>query len=320
MSLAVIAIGRDEGARLEACLTAALADLPPGARLVYVDSGSTDGSPARAAALGAEVVALEPPFTAARARNAGLAALGAPLPEAVQFIDGDCALEPGWLAKGQTALAADEGLAMVTGWRRERHPERNIYHAMAEAEWHRPPGPVTSNHGDMMIRGRDLASLGGFDGALIASEDEELCLRLLKAGRGLLRLPTDMSWHDIDMTRFPQWWRRMVRGGHGHAQIASRHPGAAARERRRAWLWGLVLPVLTLAGLFVTPWALLLLFAWPASWAKTALGLRRGGMAPRRAAAVAAFYTASKPAMLQGILTYHARRLTGRALALIEYK
>jgi hypothetical protein len=67
--------------------------------VVYVDSGSTDGSPARAAAAGAQVVALDmaQPFTAARARNAGLAALAADPPDLVLMIDGDCTLQPGFL-------------------------------------------------------------------------------------------------------------------------------------------------------------------------------------------------------------------------------
>ncbi|NDU99474.1 glycosyltransferase [Pseudoroseicyclus tamaricis] len=319
MSLAVIAIGRDEGERLRACLEAALAEAE---RVIYVDSGSSDGSVALARRLGAEVVELDKtqPFTAARARNAGLAALAEAPPELVQFVDGDCALEPGWLSKGRTALEADPTLGMVTGWRRERRPERNIYHRMAEAEWQRPPGPTTSNHGDMLVRHRDLAALDGFDGSFIASEDDEFCLRLAEEGRGLLRLPAVMTWHDIDMTRIGQWWRRMLRAGHGLGQIAAKHRGANARERARAWGWGFTLPLVTLAGLAFTPWALLLLLAWPATWAKTALGLRRRGLAPGVAARMAGFYTLAKVPTLIGLLTYHRRRLTGRAMGLIEYK
>ena len=52
-----------------ACLTSL-----GGASVVYVDSGSTDGSVDLARDLGADVVELDlsSPFTAARARNAGL--------------------------------------------------------------------------------------------------------------------------------------------------------------------------------------------------------------------------------------------------------
>jgi len=93
--LGAVIIGRNEGARLVACLASFPASVRP---LVYVDSGSTDGSVAAAKAAGAEVVALDMsvPFTAARARNEGfqrLLQMGAP--EFVQFVDGDCVVQPG---------------------------------------------------------------------------------------------------------------------------------------------------------------------------------------------------------------------------------
>ena len=51
-----VVIGRNEGARLLACLAALQGRVR---RLVYVDSGSTDGSVAVATAAGAEVVGAE---------------------------------------------------------------------------------------------------------------------------------------------------------------------------------------------------------------------------------------------------------------------
>ena len=73
-TIGAVVIGRNEGERLVRCL-ASLAGAT--GHVVYVDSGSTDGSVAAAQAAGAEVVTLDPdrPFTAARARNAGFARL-----------------------------------------------------------------------------------------------------------------------------------------------------------------------------------------------------------------------------------------------------
>ena len=95
---AMIIIGRNEGEKFLACL-ASIGDRF--SRVIYVDSGSTDGSVAAAEAAGLEVVHLDMdrPFTAARARNAGLDHLtgGGALPDFVQFLDGDCVLQPGWI-------------------------------------------------------------------------------------------------------------------------------------------------------------------------------------------------------------------------------
>ncbi len=96
-----VVIGRNEGARLVACLASLRGQVR---RVVYVDSGSTDGSVAAAEAAGAEVVGLDMgrPFTAARARNAGLARLeGAGF---VQLVDGDCEVRQGWVAAALAAL------------------------------------------------------------------------------------------------------------------------------------------------------------------------------------------------------------------------
>ena len=122
-----------------------------------------------------------------------------------------------------------------------------------------------------------------------------------------------MTLHDAAMTRFGQWWQRARRGGHAYAEGAALHGAPPERhnvaEVRRALLWGLVLPVLTLGGLFFTPWALALLFLWPAQM----LRLRARGMPAEQAF----FLTLIKLPEAQGVLTYWGRRLTGRRRRLI---
>jgi glycosyltransferase involved in cell wall biosynthesis len=319
MNVAVVIIGRNEGARLKACLDSLKGQ---GLRLVYVDSGSSDGSVAAARAVGAKVVELDraTPFTAARARNAGFDALGADLPEAVHFIDGDCIVEPGWIEAAVAALAADSSLGLVTGWRSEIYPEASVYNALCDHEWHRPAGEIVACGGDMLLRVAAYRAVGGFDGQIIASEDEEFCQRLRKAGWRLMRLPLPMTRHDAAMTRFDQWWRRAVRSGHGFAQVGEMHPGYFARERARVWAYGLALPVLALGGLFWWPLLVAVLAAYSMSYAKTAQGLRAGGMGTRAALHQAIFLSLSKFPNLIGMLTYKLRKWQGVAMQIIEYK
>ncbi|NIC41039.1 glycosyltransferase family 2 protein [Aquabacterium sp. A08] len=247
--LGLVAIGRNEGERLRACLASVRDTVPC---VVYVDSGSTDGSVAMAQAMGVHVVNLDMtvPFTAARARNEGWRALLALAPDLqfIQFVDGDCAVAPGWLDQAQTFMNTHPEHAAVCGRRREKFPERSIYNRLCDWEWDTPVGDALACGGDVLMRVSALKQVGGYRDDLIAGEEPELCVRLRQAGWRIHRLGADMTLHDAAMTRFGQWWRRTVRGGHAFAEGAWLHGAAPERhwvkETRRAAVWGLVLPLL----------------------------------------------------------------------------
>ena len=319
---AAVVIGRNEGARLSACLASLAGQATP---LVYVDSGSTDDSLARARGAGADVVALDmaQPFTAARARNAGLdraRALGAS--GLVQFVDGDCIVEPGWLDSGRAALAADPRLACVAGRRAEVAPDRSLYNLACDVEWDTPVGPALAVGGDMLARIDALAAVGGFDPTLIAGEEPELCLRLRRAGWRIARLDAPMTRHDAAMDRFGQWWRRMRRGGHAFAEVSWRHrtdgQGFWRAETRRALIWGAGLPlaVVVAGALHPAGWALALV--WPLQGLRLARRDRTGRPHRLRRAGLMML---GKSAEALGVAEYHMRRLAGRRRdRLIEYK
>lgn len=313
--LGAVVIGRNEGARLVACLQS----FPDWVRpLVYVDSGSTDGSVEAARAAGADVVALDMalPFTAARARNAGfdrLRALGTP--EFVQFVDGDCRMQPGWLETAEAFLAARPGVAVVCGRRREVHPEVSIWNRLCDAEWDTPVGKAKACGGDALMRVEAVAEVQGYDPTLIAGEEPELCVRLRRAGWDVWRIDQEMTLHDAALTRIGQWWKRTRRGGHAFAEGAAMHGAPPERhwvaETRRAVLWGLVLPLVTLLGLAFTPWAALLLLVWPLQILRLSRrhGWERG-----------TFMVLAKIPEALGVLEYHMNRLRRRRSQLIEYK
>lgn len=318
--VAAIAIGRNEGDRLRRCLASLAAEAIP---VTYVDSGSTDDSLAIARAAGATIVELDTrvPFTAARARNAGFAALPHPRPAYVQFLDGDCALVPGWLPAATAFLDSHPDYALVTGWRSEIAPETSLYNAICDHEWHRPAGDIATCGGDMLVRSDAFAAIHGFNPAIIAAEDDDFCLRLARAGHRLHRLPLPMTRHDAAITRFAQFWNRATRAGHAFAEIGRLHPPHFRAEQTRSLLYGALLPLLALAGLATTLWltaAALALLAL--STFRTARGLARDGIALGRAARMALLFTLTKPANALGMARYHLRRLRGQAPTLIEYK
>ncbi|ATF19420.1 glycosyltransferase family 2 protein [Phaeobacter gallaeciensis] len=308
-----VVIGRNEGARLVACLNSLQGQVR---RVIYVDSGSTDGSVAATEAMGIKVISLDMSqrFTAARARNAGLAHLDGDS-EYVQLVDGDCEVVPGWIAAATKRLEADPQLAVVCGRRRERAPEASIYNQLCDDEWNTPIGPAKACGGDALMRLRALQEVGGYRNALIAGEEPELCLRLARAGWSIWRLDAEMTLHDAQMHRFSQWWQRSRRAGFAFAEGAALHGAGPERhwvaETRRALLWGAGIPLLTLILLPFSGWALLLLLIYPAQ------GLRLS----RRMGRTRALYSVlGKFAEAQGALEYHWLRLRGRNRGLLEYK
>jgi GT2 family glycosyltransferase len=308
-----VIIGRNEGARLVACLASVA---PHVRRMVYVDSGSTDGSVAAARSAGAQVVTLDMavPFTAARARNAGMAVLeGA---EFVLLLDGDCTLQPGFVQAGLAAFAAHTRAVVVCGRRRERFPAASIYNAMCDAEWATPVGAAKACGGDALMRLSAVRAVGGFRAGLIAGEEPELCLRLRAAGGEVWRIEAEMTLHDAALVRFGQWWRRAVRSGHAFAEGAHLHGAGPerhwVREARRAWIWGLALPVVIVAVGIEKPVAGLLLAAiYPVQVLRLSrrMGWRQAGLT-----------VLGKFAEGWGALQYTWGRLRGRGRGLIEYK
>lgn len=316
-----VAIGRNEGERLIRCLASLARE---GGPIVYVDSGSTDGSVAAAEAAGAVVRALDmsSPFTAARARNAGLAHLASIAPDTdyVQFIDGDCELVSGWAAAARAYLDAHPEAAAVCGRLRERRPEASIYNRLCDAEWATPPGDAVACGGIAMMRRGAVELAGGFRESLIAGEEPELCVRLREAGWRIRRLDAEMASHDAAMHRFGQWWRRMVRGGYAFAEVSRLHRASPkriwARETARALLWSALAPLALLLGL-LHPAFLLLLLAYPAQVLRLTLRDRRGRT---DAFILALFSVLSKFPESLGVLRYWLSRLLRRGPRLIEYK
>lgn len=315
-----VVIGRNEGARLLRCL-ASLDGLQ--GRLVYVDSASTDGSVAAAREFGAEVVMLDMarPFTAARARAEGFAQLQALAPalEYVMFVDGDCEVEAGWLEAATGFLAGHPEFAVACGRRRERSPEASRYNALADREWDTPIGEAASCGGDAVMRVAALREVGGFDPAMIAGEEPELCRRLRSAGWRIMRLGVPMTVHDAAMTRLDQWWLRAVRSGFGYAQACHRTSGGGGepplywRELARAVGWAGFLPAA--AVVLALTWHPVLLLVWPAI-----VGAQYLRMAKRAGRDAAALATIGKYAELAGALRYVFRVLRGSAGGTIVYK
>jgi GT2 family glycosyltransferase len=325
-AIGAVAIGRNEGERLRRCLASLIGRV---ASLVYVDSGSTDGSVALAQQIGAIVVQIDPgvPFTAARARNLGFAKLLETTPEIglVQFVDGDCEVAPGWWARATAEMVSGPQLAVVCGRRRERFPEASIYNRLCDLEWDTPIGYADTCGGDALMRVAPFREVGGYNADLIAGEEPDLCLRLRQRGWKIFRVDAEMTLHDAAIKRFGQWWRRTLRGGYAYAEGAARHRGERerfwVRETRSVWFWGLGVPVVGLGLAAPTGGLSLILFGGYAVLAFRVHGsARRRGLSSHDASLYAASCVIGKLPQALGQMLYWTKRLTGKRAGIIEYK
>jgi len=331
-NVAAVAIGRNEGDRLKLCLNSLVAKLRT---VVYVDSGSTDGSVEFARSLGVHVVELDmtSPFTAARARNEGFRRVVcvAPTAKYVFFIDGDCQMTEGWPSAATSEFNRRPEVAVVCGRLRERHPEHSVYNRIADLEWDAPLGEIDASGGVFVIRSDVFDSAGRFEESIRAGEEPELCQRVRANGFKVVRLPDEMARHDIAMTHFCQWWRRQIRNAYGALDVATRF---GLRKFRRhvfsATLWAIGWPLsLLMCGLLLRVYfgglasvvgVAIVMLILPLQILRVSRAGKKQGLKSSDALAYGALTIVSKWAHSWGHLRYWFDRCRGTLSSTISFK
>lgn len=327
--LGIVIIGRNEGARLRLCLSSI--QNTTACPVVYVDSGSKDDSVAIARACDVKVLELDPSqlFTAARARNEGLAyliTLHSDI-QLVQFIDGDCALIADWLDAASRALLAEPKRAVVIGHLKELNTETTIYNRLCALEWRSPPGDINDFGGlggISMMRVDVFRMLGGFNPDVIAGEDSELGVRMRLAGYKVTKIDQPMATHDANITSFRQWWKRAVRAGHAIGQRSHLNGRSilkdCVRERNSTWLWGIGVPLIVLVTLIPTKGlSAILLGGYSVLFYRVVRFRRSQGDSYQDAFLYARFLLLAKFANAVGLIKFYRNRFA-RRYQIIEYK
>lgn len=321
-AIGVVIIGRNEGDRLLRCIESVIGQAE---NVVYVDSGSTDNSVANATTLGCDIVELDMtrPFTAGRARNEGFDFLISTNPtlKFVQFIDGDCALDPEWFDHALAKFQDSAKIGVVCGRRRERFPDATPYNALCDMEWDTPIGQANACGGDSLIRTAAFKEVNGFDNSFAAGEEPEMCFRMRQRGWQIWRIDAEMTLHDAAMTQFKQWWRRNMRAGSAYAQSAWTHGRSAERYNVRdsvsIWLWAAVLPIVTILLMpFTAGFSIVLLGLYPLLGWRIYKWRRSIGDSAEASRLYSFFCVLGKFPQLEG----QARFFATRESKLIEYK
>ena len=326
--IGIVVIGRNEGQRLLLSLQSMQESNCP---IVYVDSGSSDNSLEIARPLVSCLHQLDSstPFSAARARNEGFQKLTELFPtlQYIQFVDGDCVLNKGWLVAAKAAFLEDASRAAVIGHLQELNPDASIYNRMCAMEWLSPAGDLT-NFGALggisMMRVDVFKQLGGFKANVIAGEDSEFGVRLSLAGYKVTKIDHFMAIHDANITTFQQWWKRAVRGGHAIGQRSDLNGNTLAKdcvkERKSTLVWGVLLPLLALLLLiFARRWIFLILFAYFFLTIKVYRYRRKQGENSGDAFTYAKFMPLVKIANGVGLLKFYINKFK-QSYEIIEYK
>lgn len=324
-ALGVVVIGRNEGQRLATCFNALTCDVE---YIVYVDSDSTDNSVQIAHQYCIDSIALNMriSFTAARARNEGAQYLIKKYPDIgfIQFIDGDCEIQPNWLVKAYQFLIGNDDYAVVCGRRRERFPEQSIYNELCNIEWNTPIGDAKSCGGDALIRVSAFTQVGGYNDALIAGEEPEMCFRLRDKGWKVFRLDAEMTLHDAAMTHVGQWWNRAMRAGFAYAQGYYLHGKSAEKYNFQPimsiLLWAGVLPSSIIILSLFEPLCLLLFVCFPLQIARLSIKNISHSMSMKNGISYAVSNVCGKFPQFIGALQFVKSHMQGRQSSLIEYK
>lgn len=326
--LSVVVIGRNEGARLERCLQSVRAmRWDGGMELIYVDSGSRDGSVALAQRLGAKTIALAPQRpTAALGRNAGWrAATG----EMILFLDGDTVVDKNFAIEA-TREFRDATVACAWGHRREMFPLQTVYNRVLDLDWMYAPGRAAFCGGDALFRRSALEEVNGFDETLIAGEEPEMCRRMIAAGHKIVHVDLPMTQHDLAMTSFGQYWARATRAGHAYAEVSARFAVSGdafwSAEARHNRMQVFVLGLLMIGGVAASVW---MHSTWPAAAVIAMLGalvMRTAWKAQWKSKDVGTLLLYGVHSHLQhlpiyvGQMRYAWSHRHGRRMGIVEYK
>lgn len=188
-AITVVIPTRDRLALLQEAVASVMAQPGPW-RLVVVDDASGDGTQGWLAGLAhprVRVVRLDHRRERSAARNRGLAMVETP---AVVFLDDDDRLAPEALERLAAALhrhpaadAAVGAMAVFDGRGHRRRPSFPRWE-LTRPLWPEVVAGWVAVTGQTAFRTHGLRAVGGFDEAVVVAEDQDLWLRLARAGAG----------------------------------------------------------------------------------------------------------------------------------------
>jgi glycosyltransferase involved in cell wall biosynthesis len=237
----------NQGQFLAEAIDSALEQSYPHVKVIVVNDGSTDNTPAVAARYGDRIQYIEKKNAGlSAARNTGiLASTG----EFVHFLDSDDRLQPDMLEKQMIAATANaDGAVFYGSWHeigiegrvfatvQARPLPQDAFHALLHPLNVGPPCRYT-------VRRAALANVGLFDVGLKSCEDWDMWLRLAAAGYRFVPVPDAFAayrnYPNSMSKNFDRMWRsgltvlKRNRIGHGNCALCRRTKTRCIKEWRQ---------------------------------------------------------------------------------------
>ncbi|MBI5237015.1 MAG: glycosyltransferase [Deltaproteobacteria bacterium] len=217
--VSVVIIGRNEADNIKECIMSAKEmDYPQELlEIIYVDTGSTDGTQDIARTAGINVVVVSSPApSAALARNTGLKESNHQI---IHFVDGDMTIDPGYLIKAVTRLSGSD-MGSVIGRVIERHADTNWISRMLNIDWKKKEeGYISAPGGGGTFIRAALEKIGGYNSALPMAEETDVGIRLGSAGYRIYLINDVMAAHDYGVKSLWELIKRFYASGKGRFRI-----------------------------------------------------------------------------------------------------
>lgn len=218
-AVSIVIIGRNEAGNIRECIMSALnMDYPQDQlEIMYVDTGSTDGSQDIARSTGVKIVEVSSPApSAALARNRGVAESRN---QVIHFVDGDMIINPGYLKKAVSWLACGD-MASVVGRVIEKHADTNWISRMLNVDWkNKEEGYINAPGGGGTFMKAALEKIGGYNNGLTVAEETDIGIRLRDAGYRIYLINDVMAVHDYGVNSVGDLLVRFYGSGRGRFRI-----------------------------------------------------------------------------------------------------
>ena len=223
--VSVVITIRNEGPHLRPLFDSLIAQEPP-FEIVVVDAESRDNSFAivqeYARRAPDRIRALRRASGRGEGRNIGVREARG---EWVVFTDGDCVVDPGWLAALRRGFASAPIVAGTTV-----PIVASRFGELDRVELYLAGSDVTYPSCNLGYERRLFLSLGGFDARFVTAEDIDLNLRAVRSGARILHVPDAIVRHR-PRASWPAFLRQAFWNGYGRKQLTEKHGSLWDRYR-----------------------------------------------------------------------------------------